>query len=375
MLSLGAIIKNTKQYVYPLIANKNNKFECPECHRDLILRQGNKRVHHFSHYKSVNPCNYYEKPNETQIHKNAKLLMKKILDDKIQFVIKRICRCCEDTEEYEIPERDNTSNIIIEYRFEYNGTKIADVAFIENNEIIAIFEICNTHKTDKENRPEPWFEIDAVTLINIANTESSQNSILNIPCIRNELCDKCIKENICKGSGECLRLLENNRYIKNQDWKCSYKCVPMECYHCNEITPRHMFNNNICMDCGYQNKIEICNGYGECLDPNTLQKHTNYDCSFNCIPIKCSNTYCKTWLPKLYLGSTYIKNVCRSCDMNAIFDFPKDVILLDVPFSQKDYIKSLGAKFYNKYKKWCIKNDNKNKDIILSIFKEWKCPS
>lgn len=61
--------------------------------------------------------------------------------------------------------------------------------------------------------------------------------------------------------------------------------------------------------------------------------------------------------------------------MNAMFDFPKDVILLDVPFSQKDYIKSLGAKFYNKYKKWCIKNDNKNKDIILSIFKEWKCPS
>ena len=38
--------------------------------------------------------------------------------------------------------------------------------------------------------------------------------------------------------------------------------------------------------------------------------------------------------------------------------------------------KMLGAKFdYNgAYKKWCIRSDHRNKDILLSKFKEWKCP-
>lgn len=46
------------------------------------------------------------------------------------------------------------------------------------------------HRTLNENRPEPWFEIDAETLIQIAN-----NKGVTIPCIRSETCETCIKEN------------------------------------------------------------------------------------------------------------------------------------------------------------------------------------
>ena len=80
MIILGAINKITKEYIYPKIANKNDKYICPECNKDLILKQGSIRIHHFAHAKDNQKCNYYDKPSESQIHKDAKMLLKKILE-------------------------------------------------------------------------------------------------------------------------------------------------------------------------------------------------------------------------------------------------------------------------------------------------------
>lgn len=167
---------------------------CPDCNKDLIFKKGNIKAHHFAHFKDDDPCNYYNKPSESQIHKDAKLLMKSILDAKKQIVFVRQClgndyyASCNGPDEYEIPEVSDTSTIAIEHRFDYNGLKIADVAYIDNNEIIGIFEICNTHKTEEINRPEPWFEIDAIDFINTANTS---NNIIKINCIRKHRCELC----------------------------------------------------------------------------------------------------------------------------------------------------------------------------------------
>jgi uncharacterized protein YkuJ len=192
VLSLGAINKVNGEYVYPKIANKKDEYICPECNKDLILCQGEIRVHHFRHkVDSVNPCNHYSNPTETQIHKDAKILLKNLLERKIQISFIRNCCCCKKNEEFEIPEISETSVIEIEYRFEYNGIKIADVAYIDDGELLCIFEICNTHKTSSENRPEPWFEINAETLIKIANDNTL--TTLQIPCIRCEKCENCIE--------------------------------------------------------------------------------------------------------------------------------------------------------------------------------------
>ena len=191
LISLGAINKITGEYVYPKIANKKDEYYCPECNKDLILCQGDIRVHHFRHKVATNPCHHYSSPTETQIHKDAKLLMKTLLDKKIPVSFVRNCCCCKNNEEFEIPETSETSNIELEHRFEYHGPKIADVAYIENGEILCIFEICNTHKTSGENRPEPWFEIDAETLIRIANDNCL--SQIQIPCIRCEKCEDCVE--------------------------------------------------------------------------------------------------------------------------------------------------------------------------------------
>ena len=193
ILSLGAINKLTGEYVYPKIANKKDEYICPECNKDLILCQGKIRVHHFRHkVDNVNPCHHYSNPTESQIHKDAKILLKHLLERKMPISVIRNCCCCKKNEEFEIPEISETSNIQVEYRFEYNGQKTADVAYIDDGEILCIFEICNTHKTSSENRPEPWFEIDAETLIKMANDNSLTS--LQIPCIRSEKCDACIEE-------------------------------------------------------------------------------------------------------------------------------------------------------------------------------------
>lgn len=319
ILPLGAIIKNTNKYVYPSIANKNDKFECPDCHRELILRKGNKRIHHFAHCKTDNPCNYYTKPTETQIHKDAKMLMKTLLDNSVQITISRICKFCNIEEEYEIPERDNNSNIVIEYRFEYNGTKIADVAFIENNEIISIFEICNTHKTNNEKRPEPWFEIDASTLINIAS--SFENNKIKIPCIRNQLCDNCNETNVCLGDGSCIGVNDNGNYKKNPFYKCEYNCLLLECPRCDFTAPKrniaNAYNNNNCWKCHKDLYTKQCNGDGICLNQGSYKnqyfKDADYDCSYNCLPIKCKTIHCKTIGPKIYMDCK--NGYCIGCDM------------------------------------------------------------
>lgn len=191
-LSLGAINKLTGEYVYPKIANKKDEYICCECNKDLILCQGKVRVHYFRHKVDNNPCYHYSSPSEAQIHKDAKMLLKNLLERKIPISFIRNCCCCKENEEFEIPEITETSTIQLEYRFEYNGLKIADVAYIDEHEIICIFEICNTHKTCSENRPEPWFEIDAEKLIRIANDINLTS--IQIPCMRCEKCNECIEK-------------------------------------------------------------------------------------------------------------------------------------------------------------------------------------
>jgi hypothetical protein len=210
--SMGAINKTTNKYEYPKIANKINKYKCPFCEKDVIFRNGKIKKPHFAHYKSENPCSYYEKPNETQIHKDAKLLMKTLLDNKRCINIYRKCYYCNseesdaddsfiiyDNEEIEYflnikIDEYNDTQANIEYKFNYNNSKkSADVALLKNNELKYIFEICYKNKTKEENRPEPWFEIKAETLINETNTGDNVNEEgeIEIECIRDYKCVCC----------------------------------------------------------------------------------------------------------------------------------------------------------------------------------------
>jgi len=195
LLSLGAINKLTGEYVYPKIANKKDEYICPECNKDLILVQGKIRVHHFRHkVDSINPCHHYSKPTESQIHKDAKMLMKTLLENKTHIQFVRECVSCKISAEITLPEITEGSIITLEHRFNYEDElRIADVAHTLNGEIKSIYEICNTHKTCSEDRPEPWVEIDANSLLTLVNTN---NEPLIINCVRCEKCEKCKNERV-----------------------------------------------------------------------------------------------------------------------------------------------------------------------------------
>ena len=203
--SMGAINKTTNKYEYPKIANKINKYKCPFCEKDVIFRNGKIKQPHFAHYKSDNPCSYYEHPNESQIHKDAKLLMKTVLDNKRLINIYRKCYYCyEDPEDFlniKEEEYNNNVSVVIEYRFNYNNSnRSADVALLQNKEIKYLFEICYKNKTKEENRPEPWFEIKAETLINETNLGKNinENGEIDIECIRDYKCFWCKNKEECE---------------------------------------------------------------------------------------------------------------------------------------------------------------------------------
>ncbi len=81
---LGAINKNTKDYVYPKIANKKDEYMCTDCGKDLVFCCGQIKIPYFRHAVVIgNQCTNYNDPSESQIHKDAKLLMKTILWKKI----------------------------------------------------------------------------------------------------------------------------------------------------------------------------------------------------------------------------------------------------------------------------------------------------
>ncbi len=207
LLTLGGINTLTIKYEYPKIAERCNIYECPDCNEILILKKGTERKHHFAHKNTDSKCGYYDNPTESQIHKDAKMLLKRILDDKIPITIQRNCefnkRCYQITE---IDKINSSSLIVLEHRIP-NTQYTADVAYLESGEIKYIFEICFTHKTITENRSGLWYEINAIELI-------KENSLLDVDVDKTKIYLQCVRKYDCI---EC----ENSklRYIQEQEKK------------------------------------------------------------------------------------------------------------------------------------------------------------
>lgn len=205
-IRLGAIDIKTKEYTLPSKASKDRQYECVDCKKRVILRQGQIRAHHFAHYTQTNTCSYYDHPNEAQVHKDAKLLIQKLLNERRLLCFTWDCNNCsgfyafEETSSIEYKEGDQA---ILEYRGP-NGKWIADIALVNNGEVRYIIEIKNKHATTSE-RPEPWYEIDAESSIQyvnqlyedaIKNPEdygyvNDTDFIFNFPCLRKNIERNC----------------------------------------------------------------------------------------------------------------------------------------------------------------------------------------
>ena len=194
---MGAFLKNTKEYVFPIHASKKCKYICPVCKDDVIFKSGKINRKHYSH-KAKSNCCYYSHPNESEIHKNAKRLIKKFLDDKEKIMIWRNCKCCRDN--FEVLSLNNYTDKMEareEVGFNHNSTRrIADVMLLEDDNINFIFEIFKTHRTDEINRPaDKWCEIYADDLIinTMEETNRNEDEEIEIECVRDIFCDECVK--------------------------------------------------------------------------------------------------------------------------------------------------------------------------------------
>jgi len=189
---MGAINTATNKYEYPKMASKANTYSCPDCKKRVRPKQGPIKVHHFAHDKSDNPCRYYTHPGESQIHKDAKLALKTILEEGKDLCFVRSCGSYNHVNKHHIDKINEQSIIQLEHRFTFNDShKTADIAYINAGSIKYIFEICHKHKTREDIRPEPWFEINAEKLLEDINSERLQGDTLEINCIRNKLCSDC----------------------------------------------------------------------------------------------------------------------------------------------------------------------------------------
>lgn len=217
--SLGAFHKDSGQYVSPTHASKQNAYVCPTCSKDLIFCKGAVRIPYFRHAASSNPCNYYTHPGESDFHKDAKYRMKELLLQRTPLTFLRTCKTCTKHEEYVLDPSEvlESATVALEYSFTYLGQrKQADVAIIDGPDDNApiSFEIRHSHATCEEDRPDPWFEVDALTLIQLTNKSSFDR---RIPCMRSlEICDACMDAKNAKIIAKC-QTMESLRTVPKND--------------------------------------------------------------------------------------------------------------------------------------------------------------
>lgn len=194
---LGAL-DESNNYIFPSSAIKKKKYKCIGCEQDVFVKKGEIKKHHFAHFSNTN-CTYYEHPNESQIHKDAKYIMADLLKNKKPIIIIWNCECCcENWVQLPTIIYKENDEVIMEYRSP-DGKFIADVAIINNGKVRYIFEIKVTHTTETA-RPEPWYEIDGFELIkkiNYLHTSEEAEEYFDVAyeyrinCIRDAKLRKC----------------------------------------------------------------------------------------------------------------------------------------------------------------------------------------
>lgn len=192
-----AVNKTTREYTHPLVAHKSCKYECASCKKGVILKQGEKYVYHFAHKAKDPKCKYYEQTTLNQKHRNAQLILKQLLENNRIRLIYRSCNRCSNRFAFDIESITITTEIKIEHRFKYNNEdKIADIARLDKGDIHSIFEVYNTHSTDSDARPEPWYEIRADEI----NDIDIRAENIEFTCVRSYECEDCVVKLVDAGT-------------------------------------------------------------------------------------------------------------------------------------------------------------------------------
>jgi hypothetical protein len=229
--SMGAVNLATGAYEYPKVASKSSAYICPFCEKDVVFRKGKLNRPHFAHRQSDTPCKYYESPSETQIHKTAKMMMQSLLNARTPIVFYRKCRACVHGNQNVVPDTKTTRIVYgardvahTEHSFRYLGARrSADVALVsptpieeQNHTCIKyVFEVCHKHRTAERARPDPWFEVDALTFIREVDRDYAPNGEIWAECIRAHTCDACVLRDEAARVERAARPKNNKRHAQH----------------------------------------------------------------------------------------------------------------------------------------------------------------
>lgn len=216
----GAIDKKTGKYTSPFLANKCNKYDCIVCCKEVILCDGEVNDKHFRHLikgdcdylskvkyiepkkiviSDIDELEKQNKENESEYHKQGKILIKQFLENGYKIIFKRLCgtgtKACIKHKIIETKMFCDNSTLEIECHMKYNGNSIyIDLAHLVNGEVKMIYEIYYTHRTAEHNRPDniEWVDIKVSDIFDEVR-KIDDNKRLQLTCSRPWECDECKK--------------------------------------------------------------------------------------------------------------------------------------------------------------------------------------
>jgi len=232
-MEVGAINSQTNAYILPSKAQKGIEYKCADCNQKVILRKGTIRKHHFAH-SNVSNCQYFEHPNESQQHKDAKLKLAERLKQHFKIELNNNCPECSANpaalEDYKYTYNDD-DEVVIEYRDPKNKY-VADIAVLNKNKVKAIFEIKHTHETTTDVRPEPWYEITTAEifeeenrLVNGDTTDVFDKDVYYLHCMRKSRNRFCINCRICYEPWALNIPMLSKKNGKEAMWKQNGACI------------------------------------------------------------------------------------------------------------------------------------------------------
>jgi len=212
------------QLVPPRNGVKKMNYFCPGCKNPAIFKKGTKKIAHFAH-KAKNVCQYYDHPSEGERHKQAKLQLQLALKKRENsiFVIQK-CACHKE-EVSRIKLTDIMGYVVVEHPFVHNGRSCrADIAIVDDDSnMLYIVEICDTHPTDEDRRPEGWVELKADEVLRKLNEDSDS---IELYCSRVIIPESCIQKE--KKKRELEEEARREREVKQKEYRAALEAKEKE---------------------------------------------------------------------------------------------------------------------------------------------------
>lgn len=292
-------------------AVKNQKYFCPSCKSEMILKQGNIRKHHFAH--KIENCSY-----DKYLHSIAELMIANWFknSDKINLSISCYDKCnkykdCAIFNEYFCTKLNyQTHNLKTYYKeckteYKYNNF-IADI-FCEHTKSPIFIEIYVTHECSQEKKNSGIkiieIKIDSEEdILNIINSQELQESekikLYNFRCGENltNKFSRNIQKFIIYKSGKCYIEKQLNCKNYNDTRKGVYEistvyddCIP---YFLNSggfynigkaMAYKNGYLKRDCLLCKWQNRDSFddafCILYKKCGNPKYCNDNNALECS------------------------------------------------------------------------------------------------